>query len=129
MTEKREMRRFGWTMGVAFALLGGLLLWRGRGEPMVAFALAAAFLLLAAMAPALLRPVHKGWMTLAAGIGWVMTRFILSLLFFLVFTLVGGIGRLLGKQFLDLDMKRPARTFWVERPARSVDPARYQKQH
>ena len=44
-------------------------------------------------------------MTFAVIIGWIMTRIILSVLFFSIITIIGLFTRLLGKDFLNLQLK------------------------
>ena len=86
-------------------------------------------LILGLAVPVLLWPVHKVWMSLAYVLGWVMTRVILSLLFFLGITPVGLLGRLFGKKFLDVDMQDSRQTYWIRRDQGDQDPARYEKQY
>jgi hypothetical protein len=52
-------------------------------------------------------------MTAAAAMGWVMTRVILTVLFFAVFTPLGFIARLVGKRFLHLAIETSAESYWV----------------
>ena len=49
---------------------------------------------MALLFPASLRPVYKIWMRFAEALGWVNTRIILSLIFFLVFFPFGIIMRM-----------------------------------
>src|ERR1039457_2700494 len=59
-------RRFGWTVGGVFAILGGLLLWRHRNAmAVVAFAVGGPLLLLAAFFPAGLARPPRAWLALA----------------------------------------------------------------
>lgn len=44
--------------------------------------------------------------------GWVMTRFILSLLFYLVFAPIGIILRMFGSNYLELKLDKNAETYW-----------------
>jgi hypothetical protein len=92
------LRRFGWTTGASVAVVFGMLLpWLfGRGWPWWPW-VAAALLWVPALAyPRALGPVYTGWMRFALVIGFINTRLILGGLFFLVFTPVGLLLRLLG---------------------------------
>jgi hypothetical protein len=128
-SERTDLRRFGITMCVALAVFAALLFWRGKGWWFYAGLLSPVFLILGLAAPMALRPVHKVWMSLAVILGWLMTRLILSLLFFLGVTPVGVLGRLFGKRFLDVRMQDSRETYWIRREQDSEDPARYERQY
>lgn len=92
---------------ISFALIvGGALLliaayqWR-RGAPqwvwVTLIAVAAVLLIAALVAPSLLKPVYRGWMRLGEALGWVNTRILLTLIFFLVVTPIGLLMRLFGR--------------------------------
>ena len=124
----RDLRKFGITMGIAFAVLGGLLLWRGHWQPRYFFWIAGAFLVLGLAAPVVLRPVQRAWMAFAIVLGWVMTRVILVVLFYVGITPIALIARLVGKRFFDLGFE-PARTsYWITRPAPDRGKERYKSQ-
>ena len=123
-----DLRRFGITMCIALAVLAALLFWRGKEIYVYIGLLSPVFLILGLAAPVVLRPVHKVWMSLAHVLGWIMTRVILSLLFFLGVTPVGVLGRLFGKKFLDTTMRDSRETYWIPRDHADESPARYEKQ-
>jgi hypothetical protein len=77
--------------------------------------------------PALMRPVFVGWMTLAYPIGWVISRVMLGVLFFGVFTPVAWIFRIIGRDELGLKSKRDAASYWQEKPQAS-DQSQYLRQ-
>ena len=80
----------------AFALLSGWQLYRGHSTSTLVFVAAAAVLLVcAAITPAALF-FNKWWMALAGVLGYINSRILLSLLFFLVMTPVGLFARLVG---------------------------------
>jgi hypothetical protein len=121
-----EDRRFGWTVGGAFAVLGGLLLWRHRTVAgTLLAALGAALLLLAAAAPVLLAAPHRGWLAFAKVLGRVNSAIFLSLTFFLVLTPLAIVLRLLGRDELRRRGPAPAST-WEPYPERNRDPKHYE---
>ena len=61
-SDPAHLRKFGLTMGVALAIFGGLFFWRDRAIAPYLFILAAAFLLLATLAPRVLKPFQNVWM-------------------------------------------------------------------
>lgn len=125
---KSDLRKFGLTIGIVLGLLGGLLLWRGKDYSLYFLILSAAFLAIGLLLPTLLKPLQKAWMTLAILIGWFMTRVILSVLFYLVFTSTRLIARLFGKQFLDLKMDNPKKSYWIYKKSEKFKKNNYEKQ-
>ena len=117
---------------ISFALIvGGALLviaafqWR-RGAPqwvwVALIALAAVLLIAAALVPSLLRPVYRGWMRLGEVLGWVNTRVLLTLIFFLVVTPIGLLMRLFGRS--PIAVKRRNDSYWLD-----VEPHSYGDRH
>lgn len=129
MVSKKDLRKFGLTLGAGFAVLGAIVLWRGKGFYPYLFCVSAAFLLIGLLVPGLLRPVRRVWMRAAEAMGWFMTRVILALVFYLGFTPMGVIGRLLGKRFLEMDPDPSAQTYWQEKVSLEVDKGSYEKQY
>ncbi|HKY64649.1 MAG TPA: SxtJ family membrane protein [bacterium] len=110
---KNELRRFGIVVGAFFIAVFALALpwiW-GRPYPRWPFYAGSPLILLGLIVPAWLRPLHFLWMKLAEGLGWINTRIILAILFFLIFTPLALIRRLLGKDPLGLRREESA-TYW-----------------
>jgi hypothetical protein len=92
----KELRKFGLVTGAMLILFFDLLIPWIWGIAMPKWPLIAAAIL-AAMAlifPASLRPVYTVWMRFADALGWVNTRIILSVIFFLIFFPAGMIMRM-----------------------------------
>jgi hypothetical protein len=115
-------------MACALAAFGTLALWRGKGFFPYLYVASAIFLLLGLVLPLRLRSVHKVWMTLALAMGWFMTRVILTILFFVVFTSIGVVARLLGKRFLDLGTDRSPDSYWIRREPKEFIKSDYERQ-
>ncbi len=108
-------RQFGLVTGlflVAVALWP--LLWRGRVRITVLVA-GCAIILAAAIAPIVLRPLNRAWTMLGVFLGRVVNPVVLAALFYLVFTPIGLIMRLLGKDPLRLRWDASASSYWIER--------------
>ena len=87
---------------VAFAL-GGLWLQHLKHHPLAGAIVAGtgvALFLVGAAAPAVLLALRGAWMKGAGAIGWVNSRIILSLFFFLLVTPIALIRRIRGRQAL-----------------------------
>jgi multisubunit Na+/H+ antiporter MnhG subunit len=127
--QKAESRRFGLTVGCALGILGGLLLWRGKPYYPYFLVIAAALILSALILPRLLGPIHRGWIRLGGLMGWVMTRVVLIILFYVVLTPVSLLARLSGKDFLELGFDRSAETYWIPRDHTDLKEDRYERQY
>src|SRR5689334_5277106 len=97
-TPKKELRSFGLIVGGIFVLLGAWPVVVHRVDPRWWSVLVGGVLLISAIVyPKSLFWVHKGWMLLGHVLGWVNTRVILSVVFFIVITPIGVLRRILGK--------------------------------
>lgn len=127
-TATSDLRKFGITMGVVLGILGGLLLWRGKGYYFYFFILSLTFLVLGLVLPRWLKIVYKIWMSLTVIIGWVMTRVILTVLFYFVVTPISLLMRLFGRNLLDIRFESSAPSYWIPRKIPKFDKTNYEKQ-
>jgi len=125
---KRELRSFAIVMAAALAVLGLLLLWKDRDYYLHFLIGSGAFLVIGLVAPIILWPLQKIWMTAAVVLGWLMTRVILSSLFYLIITPISLVGRLSGKRFLDLKRDQSATSYWIKREDKPSEPTDFEKQ-
>ena len=127
-SEKRDLRNFGITFGVLLGLLGGALWWKGKDTYTLFLFFSGAFFFLGFVLPSILKPLQKAWMAFAVVLGFFMTRVILSVLFYVVFTGIGLGGRLFGKQFLDLKMDHSLKSYWNYRESKTFKQSDYELQ-
>ena len=127
-SEKKDLRNFGITFGVVLGLLSGLLWWKGKDTYSVFVILSIVFFLFGLVLPSLLKPLQKAWMMFAVIMGWFMTRLILSILFYIVFTFIGLVSRLFGKEFLKLTIDKSNKSYWIAREPVPFTKERYEKQ-
>lgn len=126
-SSKKDLRKFGIVMGIAMFVITGILFWIKKELFLVVPAIGLGFILLGLVVPVVLKPVQKLWMTIAIILGWFMTRVILSILYFLVFTPMALIAKVVGKQFLELKWEKSQPTYWNYRKD-EFDKAQYEKQ-
>ncbi len=74
--------------------------------------------------PQSLKPIFVGWMYLAFPIGWVVSHVVLGVLFYGLFTPVGLVFRLMGRDTLVLRRPEAAASYWVPKPI-ATDKRRY----
>ena len=127
-SEKSDLRKFGITIGLFLMILAGVLFWRGRESFEILLISGLALCLLGLTIPVILKPVYWIWMVFATILGWIMTRVILSLLFYLVITPIGVFSRLSGNRFLDLKWDKSKSTYWNYRVSKQQNREDYERQ-
>jgi hypothetical protein len=124
----RELREFGLLVGAVFAALGLWWIYRVKFQTLsyVFVTIGALLIIAGALAPNLLRAVHRAWMGLAEGLSFVMTRVILAVVFFLVVAPIGIIRRVMGAD--PLRRRSPkASSYWEPYSPRQHDPKHYDR--
>jgi len=118
----RTLRQFGWLMAAACLLAAAVVAWKnwtpGSAVPassLVLSGLSVLAFLIAAVRPSWLRPVYLGWMGAAFPIGWVLSHVLLGILYFVVFSIVGLILRMVGWDSLHRNKPAGVDTYWVTR--------------
>ena len=107
-------RKFGLTVGIAFAVIAGVSFWRGHDSaPRILGAIALALVLAALAAPRALEPVERAWMKLAHLISRVTTPIFMGIVYFAVLTPVGIIRRTFGRNPLVHTAERDS--YWIAR--------------
>jgi len=114
-TEAKDLRKFGMTMAVAFGLLSALMWFRHSGIFPYTFGLTGAFLVIGLAQPMILRQFYIGWMGFALVLGSIMTRVILTILFFTGMTAIGMILKIKHPDMLDEKYEPDAKTYWKRR--------------
>lgn len=127
-SDKRDLRNFGITFGIVLGILAGALWWKGKETYIVFLIASTVFFFFGFVLPGLLKPLQKAWMAFAVVIGFFMTKVILSILFYIVFTFIGLGSRLLGKKFLDLKPDKSRKSYWVYRESEPFIKEKYEKQ-
>lgn len=110
--DDKQLRSFGFIVGGGFALIGvGPMIFRHEGPRLWAFAITAPLVVLALVAPRLLRLPYKGWMAIGHVLGYVNTRIILSVMYFTIFMPAGLLMRLFGKDPMRRTIDKSAKTY------------------
>jgi hypothetical protein len=123
----KQLRSFGLLVGGVFALISLWPMLIYRADPRWWAVIIAALLVV----PALVRPrslswVYKRWMALGHLMGWINTRIILSVIFYLVVTPIGIIRRLSGKDPMGKEVRGDLNSYRIIRKPRPVGHLRRQ---
>lgn len=125
---KRDLRKFGLTVGGVLVIIAGFLFYFVRPSA-IYFATVGVILILTGLVyPRILKPFNKVWMGLAIVLGFIMSRVILTIFFYLVLTSISFIARIFGKKFMVLKYDKSAKTYWEKRSIIQKKPIDYERQ-
>lgn len=111
----KAVRKTGITVGIVLIAIAFILWWVGKNSFVYFSAAGGIFIILSYIAIPLLRPFHKLWIGLSLVLGFIMSRIILTILFYLVVTSIGLLAKLVGKKFMPLSFDKKATTYWEKR--------------
>jgi hypothetical protein len=138
---RRQLRQFAVIWLAGFALFGLLVAWRAGAlaggvpfgwhrpwtAPLVIWTVALTGGLVSLAVPVFALWLYRAWMAIAFPIGWVISHVLLGAIYFIVFSVVGLVFRVIGRDPLQRCFNRSATSYWIKRnPAPGVD--RYFKQ-
>lgn len=120
--EKSTLRLFALIWLIGFSSIAVLIAWRGGtfeggGSwiiPQVLWAIAAVVGAAGLILPVLVRPVYFLWMGVTYPVGWVLSHLILLTIYYGLFTPLGIIFRIIGRD--PLNRKQAERSsYWIEK--------------
>lgn len=109
MIKEKDLKVFSFIWAGIFILLGIL---QNINE---LYVLASIFILLGILHPTLLTSFYKVWIRLGEFIGGIISRVIIFILYFGLFTPVAMFLKLLGKDLLRKKINKNKFSYWVER--------------
>ncbi len=124
---RHNVRNFGFLFGGVFLALSLYMMYRGNSHWVWSAAAALLFAAGGAFLYGPMKPVYTGWMLFAFVLGWINTRVILGLFFYLVITPIGLFLRLRGKDLLDEKIDRGAPSYWIKREGKPPDRKRLER--
>jgi glucan phosphoethanolaminetransferase (alkaline phosphatase superfamily) len=127
----KVMRKFGLLLGILFYLFSIVIWFKHRHEvpplttsTIVFLCLGTISILLAVLFPKALKPLNTIMVFIAMIIGWIMTRVILALMFYCVFTPIGFVMKLAGKDSMRRKFQTDIQSYWIDRSEIPYDPER-----
>jgi hypothetical protein len=110
-----EARKSAIAVACVLSVIATWNLYRGRVNIVIVFySLAGVLVLLAWLTPTLARYFHVLWMRLAGALGYVNSRILLSLVFYLIFVPYNLVMRIIGRDPLNR-RKAGCASYWVQR--------------
>jgi len=108
-------RSFGFTFALVFCVIGLWPLWSGGNVRLWAIVTAAAFAVVAFVAPRLLASLNRCWFLLGQALHHAINPLIMSLIYFGSVVPTGLLLKLLGKDLLRLRRDPDAASYWTPR--------------
>ena len=113
---KSDLKKFGLIMGAMFAIIfGGLFPWvmdkTSATWPIWPFIVMAIFWALALVIPESLRKVNEIWLKIGNVLGWINSRIILGIMFFLLIFPIGLLLKLFGKDAMNRKLDSNIKTY------------------
>jgi hypothetical protein len=95
----KELREFGLLTGAIIAVLFGLILplFHGHSLPIIPWLIAIILVGLAIFLPKSLDPIYRVWMKIGLYVGWLESRIVLSIVFFIILTPMAFIMKLFNR--------------------------------
>jgi hypothetical protein len=125
----KQLRQFGLMMAGVFSFFGAVFFY--KTWTIAASVLGVLILFFSSMglaSPLSLIPIHNKWMRFAEMIGNFNAKVILSLTYFLVFTVIRMVASVFREDPLRRKMEPEKDSYWIDCAPREVDPKRYEKQ-
>ncbi len=126
--DKATIKKFGITLGIAFLVFAVLLTWKRKDGQLFMLSISAIFFIFAFLSPLSLKLVYIFWMRLAFILGWLNTRIILFIIFYIIFTAIGIMMKLFGKDFLGRKLEKNRDSYWIKREGEAYKPLNYERQ-
>src|SRR5262245_62473782 len=115
----KQLRSFGFSVGGIFAFIAFWpLVVRSEDPRWWALVISVCLLVPAAVFPRSLVWVYKAWMVLGHVLGWINTRIILGIIFYVIVTPIGLIRQCLGKDPMGRQLRPDLDTYRVVRKPR-----------
>jgi len=112
-TEK--IRKFGFVLALIFCFLGAVHFLKKHTISALFFVMGISTFLAAIFSSRVLKPFYLIFSRIAKIIGWVNTRIILILVYYLLLTPIGLLMKCLRKDLLNIKFREKVRTYWIER--------------
>jgi len=130
-TSSKEIRKFGLVIAIALGVIGSFVYVKFGNFNVVGWlwGIGLLFLILGFILPSVLRPVYRIWMLLAYFIGGIVSRVILTVLFYVVLTPTALVLRLFGKDVLDQRFEKDRESYWIKKDLSGHTKDQYRKMY
>ena len=111
----KDLRDFSLIWSAIFFVVGLYPLVAGEEIRPIPLAISALFLIIAFTSPSILTGFYKVWLKFGDFMGGIISRVILSVLFFGMFTPISFVLKLAGKDLLKKKLDKDGSSYWIKR--------------
>jgi len=123
----KELRKFGFSFGLALNILGCLMFYRHKGH-FIWFTLTGSVVFISALiSPKILGPLKRLLDRLIFFIGWLVSAISLLMVFYLIFTPTAILMKIFSRDLLNQRIDKKASTYWIERKQRPFSRESYER--
>ncbi|MBU0477611.1 hypothetical protein KKC91_03465 [bacterium] len=124
--EKKELWRFGISAGIALFILSLILFLKHNSKFIYSISASIIFLSIGLLRPLYLKPIHFILSKIWFGISQLITKLVLIIAYYLIFTPIGLLMRVVKKDQLAKKIDKKAKTYWLNKDL-SSDSLDYRK--
>jgi multisubunit Na+/H+ antiporter MnhG subunit len=126
--DRNSLKKFAIIMGTAFLVFSLIVFFKHKAGYFILGIVLVIFFVFAFIRPELLKPIYIVWMKFAFVLGWINTRIILIIVFYLVITPVGLLLKLFGKDILDIKIDKTKESYWIKKDKKQFSLQDYERQ-
>ncbi len=127
--KERDLRIFSLVLAVFAGGFGTLAFSNDKSlVAYILYALSVWGVFSAAVLPVFIKPAYIAFSYIGLVLGWINTRLLLGIIFYLIFTPISLFFRLIGRDILDRRFDRNAATYWKNKQDSERGRERYLKQ-
>ena len=115
MIKKHDLKIFAFIWSGIFIIVGLLPLLKDGEVRIWAVVVSFLFGAISFIKPELLTPFYRLWVKFGGFIGGIMSKVMMFILYFGVFTPVSFVLKILGKDLLDKKIDKSQKSYWIER--------------
>ncbi|TET38895.1 MAG: hypothetical protein E3J72_01865 [Planctomycetota bacterium] len=123
----KDIRIFGGSFIVILGIIACIAFWRAPESWITWLWIPAIVIGLPALAyPPAMKPFYRGWMFFASMLGWIMSRILFSVFYYIIISPVALFFRLIGRDHLNLRQTHDAESNWTEVDDSANDPSHFE---
>ena len=112
---KKDLRNFSFIWSIIFIIIGVYPLFSGNEIRIWSLIIALLFIIIGLLRPNLLNKFYCYWMIFGEYMGNIISKIILFILYFTVFSFVSFILKIIGKDLLNKKISKSEKSYWITR--------------